>query len=154
MPVNLCSLSFRLKSRHADFDLCFLVCCSLLSLPPPDNANANSLRDSGNSIKKPTENKEEGGKIEKGSPTLSGLDKDQEKGAGGEEEEGDYVLDVNRFPDKVRWLLDEDLAPDAIWWLPKGEAVLVNREVFSEKLLIRHFRGNKFSSVTRNFNRW
>ena len=87
---------------------------------------------------------------------MNDLNKDQEKGAGGEEEkdEGDYVLDVNRFPDKVRWLLDEAVAPDAIWWLPKGEAVLVNRAVFSEKLLIRHFRGNKFSSVTRNFNRW
>ena len=69
-------------------------------------------------------------------------------------EEETYVLDQNRFPDKIRLLLDQEVAPEAMWWLPEGDAVLVNREVFSREILIRHFRGNKFSSVTRNFNRW
>ena len=70
------------------------------------------------------------------------------------ENEEDYILDQNRFPDKIRLLLDENVAPEAMWWLPEGNAVLVNKEAFCQQLLIKHFRGNKFTSVTRNFNRW
>ncbi|CAB9505295.1 HSF-type DNA-binding [Seminavis robusta] len=92
---------------------------------------------------------EEGEEDRKPSP-----DKPEEEEEDSSSEDENYVLDQNRFPDKVRYLLDEQIAPDAIWWLPEGDALAVNRDAFSMQLLIRHFRGNKFSSVTRNFNRW
>lgn len=78
-------------------------------------------------------------------------EKDGKEKETGEEE---YVLDHNRFPDKIRLLLDGNVAPNAIKWLPEGDAVMLNKEIFSQLLLVRHFRGNKFTSVTRNFNRW
>ena len=67
---------------------------------------------------------------------------------------GDVELDLNRFPDKLRWLLDNEVAPDALWWLPEGDAIGINKDAFQEKLLEQEFRGNKFSSITRKLNRW
>jgi hypothetical protein len=66
----------------------------------------------------------------------------------------EYTLDLNRFPDKMRWLLDQNVSPEAYWWLPEGDAIAINKQVFSDQLLIKYFRGNKFPSITRNLNRW
>ena len=67
---------------------------------------------------------------------------------------GDFELDLNRFPDKLRWLLDTEVAPEALWWLPEGDAIGINKDAFQEQLLEQEFRGNKFSSITRKLNRW
>jgi len=58
------------------------------------------------------------------------------------------------FPDKLFELLQNEVEPTAIWWLPDGESFGINKELFEEKILNRYFRGNKFTSITRNLNRW
>lgn len=65
-----------------------------------------------------------------------------------------YELDLNRFPDKMMWLLDNKTAPEALWWLPEGDALAIDKPKFMEELLEQQFRGNKFSSITRKLNRW
>jgi HSF-type DNA-binding len=67
---------------------------------------------------------------------------------------GDFELDLNRFPDKLRWLLDNEVAPQALWWLSGGDAIGINKNAFEAQLLEQEFRGNKFSSITRKLNRW
>lgn len=64
----------------------------------------------------------------------------------------------SQFPDKLMALLQKKVAPDALWWLPnmgnmKG-IFAINRKVFTEKVLDMAFNGNKWPSITRNFNRW
>lgn len=90
------------------------------------------------------------------SPSRSGkkTKKPRAKGSDTTARSGDYELDLNRFPDKLRWLLDNDTAPGALWWLPEGDAIGIRKTVFQEQLLVQEFRGNKFSSITRKLNRW
>ncbi|CAB9510253.1 HSF-type DNA-binding [Seminavis robusta] len=64
----------------------------------------------------------------------------------------------SHFPDKLMALLEKKVAPDAVWWLRdmgkiKG-AFAINRRVFTKKVLDTAFNGNKWPSITRNFNRW
>ncbi|CAB9497347.1 HSF-type DNA-binding [Seminavis robusta] len=66
----------------------------------------------------------------------------------------EYQLDLNRFPDKIRCLLDNRVAPEALWWMPDGDAIAINKKLFIDQLLVTHFRGNKFPSITRKLNRW
>jgi len=66
----------------------------------------------------------------------------------------DYELDLNRFPDQMRWLLDNNVAPEALWWLPDSDAFGINKPKFIDQLLDQEFRGNKFPSITRKLNRW
>lgn len=69
-------------------------------------------------------------------------------------EEAPYELDLNRFPDKMRCLLENQTAPEALWWLAEGDALAIDKPKFMEQLLAQEFRGNKFSSITRKLNRW
>ena len=95
------------------------------------------------------------GNLHLGDATKDSDEKEKERSSKiSQEEEQVYELDPDRFPDKIRLLLDSESATDALWWLPGGNAIAINKEVFCQHLLIRHFRGNKFTSVTRNFNRW
>jgi hypothetical protein len=66
----------------------------------------------------------------------------------------DYPLDLNRFPDKIRWLLDNQVAPNALYWMPDGDGIIISKKLFVDQLLVKHFRGNKFPSITRKLNRW
>lgn len=90
------------------------------------------------------------------SPSRSGkkTKKPRAKGSETTARSGDYELDLNRFPDKLRWLLDNETAPEALWWLPEGDAIGIRKTAFQEQLLVQEFRGNKFSSITRKLNRW
>merc|ERR1712224_549880 len=46
-------------------------------------------------------------------------------------------------------------APDAIWWLPKGDTFAIQKDKFDgEKIVMKYFRGNKFKSLVRNMHRW
>jgi len=59
-----------------------------------------------------------------------------------------------RLPDKIMAILLQEEAPDAIWWLQKGTAFAMQKELFQEQILDKHFRGNKFKSLVRNLHRW
>jgi len=69
-------------------------------------------------------------------------------------EKQSHELNVDRFPEKIMWLLDNRTAPDGLWWLPSGDAFAIKKIAFIDQLLHSHFRGNKFSSITRKLNRW
>jgi HSF-type DNA-binding len=58
------------------------------------------------------------------------------------------------FPEKLMRLLQHECDPDAIFWLPEGDSFGINKPLFEEKVLNKYFRGNKFTSITRNLNRW
>jgi HSF-type DNA-binding len=64
----------------------------------------------------------------------------------------------SHFPNKLMALLEKRVARDAVWWLrdlgdTKG-VFAINRKVFTKKVLDAAFNGNKWSSITRNLNRW
>lgn len=58
------------------------------------------------------------------------------------------------FPAQLMNLLQRDVAPDAMWFLPEGEALAFDRDLFTKKVLDVYFRGMKFNSFVRNMNRW
>ena len=66
----------------------------------------------------------------------------------------DSSLGTLRLPDKMMAILVREEAADAIWWLQKGTAFAMQKEKFQEKILDKHFRGNKFKSLVRNLHRW
>lgn len=59
-----------------------------------------------------------------------------------------------RLPDKLMHILLTKEAPDAIWWLPRGDAFIIQKEKFQDAILLKYFRGNKFKSLVRNMHRW
>lgn len=71
------------------------------------------------------------------------------------EKSEDPVIDNSpTFPEKLMELLQNDDLTDAIWWLPDEESFAIDKENFEKKVLTKYFRGNKFTSITRNLNRW
>ena len=65
------------------------------------------------------------------------------------------ALKAAAFPEKIMELLQGDLAPNAIYWLPEGEAIAVDPDSFKDSTVIsKQFRGNKLSSFVRSLNRW
>lgn len=65
------------------------------------------------------------------------------------------ALKAAAFPEKIMELLQGDLAPSAIYWLPEGEAIAVDPDSFKDSTVIsKQFRGNKLSSFVRSLNRW
>lgn len=59
------------------------------------------------------------------------------------------------FPEKIMEVLQGNLAPGAIYWLPEGEAIAVDPDSFKDNAIIsKQFRGNKLSSFVRSLNRW
>ena len=66
----------------------------------------------------------------------------------------DKLEKSTRLPDKLMKILLTKEAPDAIWWLPKGDTFIIQKEKFQEAILLKYFRGNKFKSLVRNMHRW
>ncbi|CAB9505231.1 HSF-type DNA-binding [Seminavis robusta] len=59
------------------------------------------------------------------------------------------------FPEKIMELLQKNMASNAIYWLPEGEAIAVDPDNFKDSTVIsKQFRGNKLSSFVRSLNRW
>ena len=58
------------------------------------------------------------------------------------------------FPERLMGLIQKEVATDAIWWLPGGDAFALSPELFPEKVLQKFFQGTKFESFTRKLNRW
>lgn len=67
----------------------------------------------------------------------------------------DGTVKAAAFPEKIMELLQGELAPNAIYWLPEGEAIAVDPDSFKDSTVIsKQFRGNKLSSFVRSLNRW
>ncbi|CAB9523842.1 HSF-type DNA-binding [Seminavis robusta] len=60
----------------------------------------------------------------------------------------------SRLPDKLMKILLTNEAPDAIWWLPRGDTFIIQKDKFQGAILLKYFRGNKFKSLVRNMHRW
>lgn len=58
------------------------------------------------------------------------------------------------FPEKLMRLLQHECETEAIFWLTEGDSFGINKPYFEERVLNKYFRGNKFTSITRNLNRW
>jgi HSF-type DNA-binding len=64
-------------------------------------------------------------------------------------------MKTSPFPEKIMELLQGNLASNAIYWLPEGEAIAVDPDSFKDSPAIsKQFRGNKLSSFVRSLNRW
>jgi HSF-type DNA-binding len=59
-----------------------------------------------------------------------------------------------RLPDKLMHILLTKEAPCAIWWLPRGDTFVIQKDKFQDAILLKYFRGNKFKSLVRNMHRW
>lgn len=50
-------------------------------------------------------------------------------------------------------LLNEEEAPDAMWWLPDGKSgFAINPKTLPKQILDLHFRGTKFTSFVRRLH--
>ena len=58
------------------------------------------------------------------------------------------------FPAQLMDLLQREVAPDAMRFLPEGEAIAFDMDTFADRVLNVHFRAMKFNSFVRNMNRY
>lgn len=59
-----------------------------------------------------------------------------------------------RLPDRLMEYLNNDVAPEALFWMPEGESFAIDTEKASEQILNRYFSGTKVSSFLRSISRW
>ena len=59
-----------------------------------------------------------------------------------------------RLPDKLMEYLNKEVAPEALYWMPEGEAFAFDTEKAQEQFLDRYFSGTKLSSFLRSISRW
>ncbi|CAB9531647.1 expressed unknown protein (Partial), partial [Seminavis robusta] len=58
------------------------------------------------------------------------------------------------FAERVMHILENAIAPNAMWWLQNGEAIAINPEVLSNcGVLASHFHGNRFATFLRTLTR-
>ncbi|CAB9506799.1 shock factor protein [Seminavis robusta] len=56
------------------------------------------------------------------------------------------------FPKLLMKLLNDQVAPDALWWLPDGEAFAMDPHKIGPGVLDKHFRGTKLTSFVRRLH--
>ena len=57
------------------------------------------------------------------------------------------------FPCRLMRVLQTEVAPESIFWLPDGDKFALHTENVAE-VLVRHFQGAKWMSFTRTLNKW
>lgn len=70
--------------------------------------------------------------------------------------EASHEEDPNKplaFPRKLMALLQQEKAPDGIYWLPSGDVFAMQTDKM-EDVLNKNFQGTKFMSFTRTLNKW
>jgi hypothetical protein len=67
---------------------------------------------------------------------------------------GEEVVKSSSFPERLMELFEGDVAKDAMWWLPGGDAFALSPDLFPDQVLQKYFQGTKFESFTRKLNRW
>ena len=63
------------------------------------------------------------------------------------------IQQPNNLPETLMKLLNDEVAADAIWWLPCGKAFAVNPETAPTKIFDIYFNGTKLSSFVRQLNK-
>jgi len=58
------------------------------------------------------------------------------------------------LPEILMDLLNKNVAPDAIFWLPGQQIFLINKENFKKKVIPKYFNGKTFTSITKSLNLW
>ncbi|CAB9516424.1 shock factor protein 2 [Seminavis robusta] len=57
------------------------------------------------------------------------------------------------FPERLMALIEEQVAPDAIWFLPGNRVFVIEQKRFTAEVLDKYFQGTKFMSFVRQLNR-
>lgn len=57
------------------------------------------------------------------------------------------------FPGRLMRVLQSEVAPESIFWLPAGDKFAMHTETV-EEVLVGHFQGAKWMSFTRTLNKW
>ena len=57
------------------------------------------------------------------------------------------------FPGRLMRILQSEVAPESIFWLPDGDKFAMHTETV-EQVLVNHFQGAKWMSFTRTLNKW
>ena len=59
------------------------------------------------------------------------------------------------LPVTLMKLLNDETAPDAIWWLPGScDEFAINSELFTNQVLGVHLPGSKYSAFMRRLRKW
>ena len=61
---------------------------------------------------------------------------------------------AKRFPDRLFELLNTEVAPASLYWLPGGKAFAIEQENFDKKVLDKYFQATKFASFVRRLHKW
>ena len=58
-----------------------------------------------------------------------------------------------KFPQRLMTLLDNELYPEAAWWMNEGAEFALHIPNFTQ-VLLESFQGTKYKSYTRKLNKW
>lgn len=53
------------------------------------------------------------------------------------------VKERETFPEQLMKILDEEMAPNAMWWMPDGKAFAIKLDKVAEEVLDKFFQGSK-----------
>jgi len=71
------------------------------------------------------------------------------------EDYGGTFPNPSTFAERVMHVLENEIAPTAIWWLEDGENIALHPdEMKRSRILETHFPGNRFSNFVRSLTRW
>lgn len=59
---------------------------------------------------------------------------------------------TNLFPQYLMKLLNDEVAPNSLWWLPDGAAFAICPDKIAEEVLDKHFQKTKYSSFIRRLH--
>lgn len=68
---------------------------------------------------------------------------------------GGTYPEPSTFVERVMHVLENDLAPDAIWWVDDGNGIAIHpEEMKTSGLLAKFFSRNRFATFVRTLTRW
>jgi len=74
--------------------------------------------------------------------------------AAGKKKGGTYP-NPTTFAEKVMHILENGIAPQAIWWVDNGKSIALHPEKSkSSGMLAKYFQGNRFATFVRTLTRW
>lgn len=76
------------------------------------------------------------------------------KGEGKKKIKGEKARKPQALPEILMDLLNKNISPDAIFWLPGQQIFLINKENFKKKVIPKYFNGKTFTSITKSLNLW
>ena len=76
------------------------------------------------------------------------------KGEGKKKAKGEKARKPQALPEILMDLLNKNISPDAIFWLPGQQIFLINKENFKKKVIPKYFNGKTFTSITKSLNLW